>query len=73
LIPIDKPRGASSTISRIDQFYVSKGLDKKGRSTMISNSPRHILDHSLIAICIKPTPLDKNTPNQLFDISLPTK
>jgi hypothetical protein len=28
-IPLDKPRGASSTISRIDQFYVSKRLDKK--------------------------------------------
>jgi hypothetical protein len=68
LISFDKPRGASLTISRIDQFYVSKRLDKKRRSTKISNSVMHVFDHFLIAICIKPMPLHKNTPNQFFDI-----
>ncbi len=73
LTPLDKPRGASSTISRIDQFYVFKRLDKKGRNTKISNSLRHVFDHSLIGICIRPMPLHKNTLNQVFDISLLTK
>lgn len=63
----NKCKGAEMALLRINRFYVSMGLDKKGGDMEIATSLRQISDHFLVVLWIHPNILPRHAPKEFFN------
>jgi hypothetical protein len=63
----NKCKGIEAAFLRINRFYVSMGLDKRGGHMEIATSLRQIFDHFLVVLWIHPDILPRHTPKEFFD------